>query len=152
GGEVGILSTPVIDLQRSLIYAVTDNLRAGVPAFSIHALDLTTGSEQLGGPTVIQGSVPGSGSGGANGTVPFNPQQHIQRPGLLLANGAVYIAFGSHGDQSPYHGWLISYDAGDLTHQLGIYMSTPNGDGGAFWQSGRGPAADDQGSIYAITG
>lgn len=153
GGEVGILGTPVIDLQRNVIYAVTDNLRSGAPSFSIHALDLGTGSEQMNGPAIIQASVPGTGSGAsANGTVPFDPQQHIQRPGLLLANGAVYVAFGSHGDQSPYHGWLVTYDAGDLTHQIGIYMSTPNGDGGAFWQSARGLAADDQGSIYAITG
>jgi uncharacterized protein (TIGR03437 family) len=153
GGEVGILSTPVIDLQRSIIYAVTDNLRGGLPSFSIHALDLATGSEQLGGPTIIQAAVPGSGAGGsADGNVHLDPQQHIQRPGLLLANGTVYVGFGSHGDQPPYHGWLVSYDAGDLTHQLGIYMSTPNGEGGAFWQSGRGPAVDDQGNIYAASG
>jgi hypothetical protein len=53
---------------------------------------------------------------------------------------------------SPYHGWLMSYDASDLTHQMGLYMSTPNGDGGSFWQSGRGLAADDLGNIYGITG
>src|SRR5207245_7885129 len=70
----------------------------------------------------------------------------------LLANNAVYVSFGSHGDQSPYHGWMLSYDASDLTRQLSAYNSTPNGDAGAFWQSGRGPAADAQGNIYAITG
>jgi uncharacterized protein (TIGR03437 family) len=152
GGEVGILSTPVIDLPRGLIYVVSDNLQGGAPAFYLHALDLATGAEQLGGPVAIQASVNGSGSGGAaNGTVPFDARQHIQRPGLLLANGLVYIAFGSHGDQSPYHGWLLAYNASDL-HQAAVYMSTPNGDGGSFWQSGRGPAADDSGNVYAITG
>jgi uncharacterized protein (TIGR03437 family) len=149
--EVGILSTPVIDPVRGVIYVVTDNLRNGLPAFHLHALDLTSGTEQLGGPVTITASVSGSGSGGEGGTVVFDPRQHIQRPGLLLANGAIYVAFGSHGDQSPYHGWLISYDAGNLA-QLSVYMSTPDGDGGAFWQSGRGPAADPAGNIYAITG
>ena len=152
GGEVGILSTPVIDLKRGVIYAVTDNLVNGKAVFNIHALDLTTGKEKLGGPVAIAGSVRGAGSGGANGTVPFDPQQHIQRPGLLLANGAIYVTFGSHGDVSPFHGWMISCDASDLKRQLGIYNSTPDGDEGAFWQSGRGPAADDGGNIYAITG
>jgi uncharacterized protein (TIGR03437 family) len=150
--EVGILGTPAIDLQRRVIYAVSDNFEGGAPVFHLHALDLATGNEQLGGPVTISGSVAGTGSGGDGTTVPFNPQQHIQRPGLLLANGAVYIAFGSHGDQSPFHGWLMSYDAGDLTHQLAVYMSTPNGDGGSFWQSGRGPAADSAGNVYALTG
>jgi len=153
GVEIGILGTPTIDLGRGVIYAVSDTVRNGAPVFYLHALDLTSGSEMLGGPTSISGAVQGSGSGAsANGTVPFDPQQHIQRPGLLLANNAIYIAFGSHEDKPPYHGWLMSYDAGNIAQQLGIYMSTPNGDGGAFWQSGRGPASDDGGNIYAITG
>lgn len=150
--EVGILSTPVIDVQRGIIYAVSDNLGAGAPLFQLHALDVATGAEQLGGPVPITASVSGSGSGGSGGTVAFNPYQHIQRPGLLLSNGAVYIAFGSHGDQSPFHGWLISYDASDLTHQLAVFMSTPNGDGGSFWHSARGLAADPAGNVYGITG
>jgi len=83
--------------------------------------------------------------------VPFDAKQHIQRPALLLANDAVYVAFGSHADQSPYHGWIMTYGAGDL-RQIGIYMSTPNGDGGSFWQSGRGIAAAANGALFAITG
>lgn len=153
GGDVGILSTPVIDLQRGVMYVVSDNLENDAPVFYLHALDLISGAEQLGGPVVIKGSVRGNGSGGTgDGTVAFNPIQHIQRPGLLLVNGTVYVAFGSHADQSPYHGWMMSYDASDLTRQIGLYMTTPNGDGGSIWQSGRGPAADNQGNIYLITG
>jgi hypothetical protein len=87
-----------------------------------------------------------------HGTLAFKPMQHIQWPGLLLANGVVYVAFGPHADRSPYHGWLMTYDASDLTRQARIYMTTPNGDGGAIWQSGRGPAADEQRSVYLITG
>jgi uncharacterized protein (TIGR03437 family) len=150
--EVGILSTGAIDRVRGVLYVVTDILRNGVPVFSLHALDLATGAERLNGPVVLNASVAGTGSGGTAGRIPFNPKQHIQRPGLLLANGSVYVAFGSHGDQSPYHGWLMSYDASDLTHQNGVYVSTPNGDEGAFWQSGRGPAVDELGNIYAVTG
>ncbi len=127
--EVGILGTGVIDLQRS------------------------TGAERLNGPMKMTASVTGTGSAVlADGTIPFDPLQHIQRPGLLLANNAIYVGFGSHGDQFPYHGWILSYDAIDLSHRLGVYVSTPNGNGGAFWQSGRGLAADLQGNVYAITG
>ena len=151
--EVGILSTGVIDPQRSVIYVVADVYEGGSPVFYLHALDLSTGAERLNGPMKMTASVTGSGSAVlANGTIPLDPMQHIQRPGLLLANNAIYIGFGSHGDKFPYHGWILSYDATDLSHQLGTYVSTPNGNGGAFWQSSRGLAADLDGNVYAITG
>jgi hypothetical protein len=151
--EVGILGTPAIDLQRGVLYVLSDTLERGAPAFYLHALDLATGAERLNGPVLLHGSVRGTGSGSlADGTLPFDPQQHIQRPGVLLANDSVYIGFGSHGDQDPYHGWLCRYDASDLTRQLGVYVSTPNGNGGSFWQSGRGPAVDKEGNLYTVTG
>ena len=151
--EVGILGTPAIDLERGVLYVVADTLERGAPAFHLHALDLATGAERLQGPVLIAASVAGTGSGSlADGTLPLDTQQHIQRPGLLLANDSVYIGLGSHGDQDPYHGWMLRYDASDLTRQLGVYVSTPKGNGGSFWQSGRGPAADDQGNIYSVTG
>ena len=30
-------------------------------------------------------------------------------------------------------------------------MTTPDGNAGSIWQSGRGPAADRQGNIYVVT-
>jgi hypothetical protein len=151
--EVGILSTGVIDLQRGVLYIVADTLEGGTPAFYLHALDLATGVERLNGPVSLAASVPGTGSGALpGGTVRLDPGQHIQRPGLLLANDSIYVGFGSHGDQDPYHGWMLRYDASDVSRQLGAYVSTPNGNGGSFWQSGRGPAADQQGNLYAVTG
>jgi uncharacterized protein (TIGR03437 family) len=132
---------------------VADVLENGAPVFYLHALDLASGAERLNGPVALTATVNGTGTGSlADGTIPFDPMQHLQRPGLLLANNSVYVSFGSHGDMSPYHGWILSYDASDLSHQVGVYMSTPNGDAGSFWHSGRGPAADSQGNIYAITG
>jgi hypothetical protein len=151
--EVGILSTGVIDLQRGVLYVVADTLEGGTPAFYLHALDLATGVERLNGPVPLTATVAGTGSGAlTDGTLTLDPRQHIQRPGLLLANDSVYIGFGSHGDQDPYHGWMLRYDASDLSRQLGAFVSTRNGNGGAFWQSGRGPAADPEGNIYAVTG
>ncbi len=151
--EVGILSTGVIDLQRGVLYVVADILEGDAPVFYLHALDLKTGAERLNGPVALAASVRGTGTEeGADGTVPFDAMRHIQRPGLLLANHSVYIAFGSHGDEDPYHGWLLRYDASDVSRQLGVYMTTPDGNAGAIWQSGRGPAADLRGNIYAITG
>ena len=153
GFEVGILSTGTIDPQRGVLYVVADILQGARPAFYLHALDLATGTERLNGPVALSASYSGTGSEAlADGTVPFDPMQNLQRPGLLLANNSVYVTFGSHADQYPYHGWMLNYDASDLTRQLGTYLSTPDGNGGSIWQSGRGPAADRQGNIYAVTG
>ncbi|MBS1859397.1 MAG: hypothetical protein JST11_28745 [Acidobacteria bacterium] len=146
-GEVGVLGTGAIDLNQGVLYVVADTLVNGAPVFTLHALDLATGAERLNGPATIKMSAAGSA-----GAVAFDPLQHIQRPGLLLANGSVYIGFGSHGDQAPWHGWLVSYNAGDLTQQNGVFLTTPNGNGGSFWQSGRGVAADQSGTLYAISG
>ena len=144
--EIGILGTGVIDLQRGVLYVVADTVVSGAPAFFLHALDLGTGQERMNGPVAIAGTVPS-----VAGSLVFDPQQHIQRPGLLLANDTVYIAFGSHGDQVPFHGWLMSYSAADLT-QVGVFATTPSAMGGSIWQSGRGLAADGQGNVYAISG
>lgn len=156
--EVGILSTGAIDLQRQALYVVSATLSPGGEqgdsiVYQLHALDLTTGAEVLGGPTVIQASVQGTGDGSTLlGSLAFDPQMHIQRPGLLLANGAVYLAFGSHADDPPWHGWLMSYNASDLSQQLSAQATTPNSYGGSIWQAGAGLAADDSGDIYALTG
>src|SRR5205807_999173 len=107
--------------------------------------------EKLNGPAEIRAQVRGTGDGSVDGFLVFDASQHIQRPALLLVGGVVYIAFGSHGDLAPYHGWLLGYSAADVSKQVSVFNSTPRGAGGSIWQSGRGPAADDAGHIFAVT-
>ena len=150
--ENGILSTPAIDLGRNAIYVVTDTFEKGVPVFRLHALDLSDGSEKFGGPVEIGAIVNGDGDASEDGKIAFDPSQHIQRPGLLLANETVYIAFGSHGDEYPYHGWVMGYDASFIQRQTAVFNSTPQGGAGSIWQSGRGLAADSSGDLYVASG
>ena len=150
--EIGILSTGAIDLQAGALYIVSEALQGSTPLFQLHALDIATGRELMNGPAIIGGQVPGSGAESNNGTIAFDPMWHLQRPGLLLANGSVYFSFGSHGDQSPWHGWLFRYIASDLSQAPSVFNTTTVGGGGAIWQSGRGLAADSTGSLYVITG
>jgi hypothetical protein len=150
--STGILSTPVIDATKNAIYLVSDTFAAGTPVFQLHALDLSTGREILSGPVAITATVSGDGDASEQGTIALDPVQHLQRPGLLLLNNAVYIAFGSHADQDPYHGWILAYDATNLQHQLNVLNTTPRGGEGSVWQSGRGLAADSDGNIYVGTG
>ena len=150
--EVGILSTPVIDLASNTIYVVAETLDNELPVFHIHALDLSDGHEKSAGPIVIAPSVNGVGDGSQTGHIVMNPIRHLQRPGLLLLNGAVYVAFGSIRDHFPFHGWIAAYDAANLHRQVAIFNTTPDGGAGGIWQSGRGLAADADGNIYAATG
>lgn len=149
--EIGITSTPVIDPASQTLYVVAATKENGIYFYRLHALDLTTGSEKDGGPIAISGSVPGTGDANdGTGNVPFNPVMQLNRPGLLLVSGTVYIAFGSHCDENPYHGWLFAYDAATLKQQA-IFNTTPNGGQGAIWQAGGGIAADAAGNIYLAT-
>lgn len=150
--QVGILSTPVIDPGAQVIYVVGETFEGGAPVFRLHGLSLADGHEMENGPAVISASFPGAGSASVNGTIAFDPFWHLQRPGLALANGTIYIAFGSHGDAGNYHGWLMSYNASNLQQQIAVFNTTPNGNGGAIWQSGRAPTIDDGGNVYVVTG
>jgi hypothetical protein len=151
GTEIGITSTPAIDLDTKTLYVCAFTKTGDSYAYRLHALDLRTGSERFGWPVLIQGSVPGTGDGSDGVNVAFNAHNHLQRSALLLANGVVYVAFASFADAHPYHGWLFGYD----THRLKpptVLNLTPNGAGAGIWQSGAGPASDSAGNIYVVTG
>ena len=148
-GTIGILSTPVIDTKVQIIYVVAETLENNNFVFRLHALSLTNGAEKYNGPVVISGSYTGTADGST--LVAFTPAMHWQRPGLLEANGNIYVTFGSHQDAPPYHGWIFAYDARSL-RTVNIKCLTPNGSEGGIWQSGSGLLADPSGFVYAVTG
>lgn len=150
--ENGILGTPVIDHATGTIYAVAATLENGVYTFRLHAVDAATGAQRPGSPVTLAAEVEGKGAASVNGRIAFDAAQHLQRLALLLHKGVVYAAFGSHGDMDPYHGWLLGYSAANVQQQVSVFNPTPGGDRGAFWQSGRGPAVDDDGNILLIAG
>jgi hypothetical protein len=147
---IGIHSTPVFDTTTGTMYVLAKVSQAGAPHQFLHALDVTTGMDRAGSPVEIKASAPGSGSGSANGQIAFDPKIELQRAGLLLQNGVVYIAWASHCDVSPWHGWVMAYDAKTLA-QRGAYLATPTGNAGGIWQSGMGLSADDTG-VYFVSG
>ena len=154
--EVGITSTPVIDVASGTIYvsAKTKQVTNSVTTFhhKLHALSLTNGAEKFGGPAEVTATVVGTGDG-YDGTnhVPFNPLTQFNRAALLLNKGVVYMGSASHCDDGPYHGWLVGYDAQTLTLS-NVFNTTPNGGLGGIWQAGCGPASDASNNVYCITG
>ena len=151
--QIGITSTPVIDAQTGTIYVEAESKLADGVTFihRIHTLDMTTGAERSPGPVEIAATVPGSSDGG--NAVTFDPLHQLNRPGLLLVNGTVYLGFASSCDIGPYHGWIFAYDAATLALRA-TYVTTPNesqGEGG-IWMSGAGLSADSNANIFASTG
>lgn len=138
--EIGITATPVIDNNGRTLYVVATNTQG----FWLHALDLHTGSEKFGGPVKVTATVAGTGSGSVNGMITLEASC-LQRAGLALVDGVVFIGFGS----CP-HGWLLGYDAQSL-RQVSTLNTTPNGAGGTVWMSGGAPATDGQGNLYVMT-
>jgi len=155
---IGIVATPVIRRDQSgggTIYltAKTKEVVNGTTSYvyRLHALDILSGAERQGSPVVIQASVPSSASDAVNGVLSFNAKKHMQRPGLLLLNNTIYMAFASHTDRAPYHGWVLGYNA-DTLARTAVYCTTANTGYGGIWQSGQGLSADGAANIYAITG
>jgi hypothetical protein len=77
----------------------------------------------------------------------------LQRPGLLLQNGQVSIGWAAFcGDYGPYHGWVIAYNATNLTQQVGVFNDSANGGQDGIWMSGGGLAGDANFNTYFATG
>src|SRR5260370_3928796 len=155
--EIGITPTPAIDLQSGTLYVLarTKESRGALSADryvqKMHALAVTTGAEKFGGPVEIKASVKGSGAGSSRGEVVFDALRELPRAAVLLADGQVYLTWGSSCDVGPYHGWVMAYNAHTLA-QTAVFHTSPDAEESSIWQSDNGPAADEQGNVYLATG
>jgi hypothetical protein len=158
--EIGITSTPVIDLKsgpNGTIFLVTMSKDSSNNYHHrLHALDLVTHAELNGGPTEVQATYPGTGSGNSGGTQTFHAGSYEERAALLLLNGAIYTTWTSHCDAPNYTSWVISYSESTLQRlsvlNLTANGTTQNGQEGGIWGAGDGPAADASGFIYVLVG
>jgi hypothetical protein len=139
--DIGIVGTPVIDPNTNTIYVVSKSKNGSSVHQRLHALNLADGSERFGGPQEIAFS--------SNG-ITFDPLRQNQRAGLALVGGVVYIAYASHGDNPVYYGWVVGYNASNLS-LVSVFNDDPGSGFGGIWMSGGAPAADSN-SLYVITG
>lgn len=142
--EIGITPTPATDMKSGTVYVLA-RVREGGGVFSLgnyrhrlHALAITTGAEKYGGPAEIKAAG-------------FDGLRELPRAGLLLANGQVFLTWGSSCDVKPYHGWVMASDQRTLA-QTGVLNTSPGAGESGIWQSDMGPAADERGNVYVATG
>jgi hypothetical protein len=160
--EYGITGTPVIDLASQTMYLAAKtcerplasdcaNANGANTAYRLHALDIVTGAERPNSPKLIEAICNDTTPGQPARRFSFNAAHHLQRAGLLLSRGLVYLGFGSHADAKHFHGWILAYDPVTL-EQVSSFCTSPHVDGAAVWQAGSGLVADDAGDIFAMTG
>ncbi len=152
--DLGSTSTPVIDPTTGTVY-LTTRLETGKGGLAnahwyLQAISSVTGAETPGFPVEITGTpynTPG---------VSFNEPTEEQRPGLLLLNGTVYLAFASDCDSTPYRGIVVGLST--TTHAITSMWSDESGVGtdensqAGIWQSGAGLVSDEPNRIVLTTG
>jgi hypothetical protein len=160
--QVGITSTPVIDLATNTMYvdAFTDDSGGSGTSYSHHiwALDIATGQQKM-APMLVAASIQGTNpADSVGGTITFVAKQQIQRAAMTLLNGTLYVAYAGYADTDPYHGWVLGYDTSNL-NLVKVFNTTPRlspsedahaGEGG-IWQGGAGLASDGT-HLYLLTG
>ncbi len=139
---VGTVDAPVIDTNAGTIFFVTGQKDYdGTYSSRLQALDILTGNDRKGSPVEVTATASG---------VTFDPAFQMNRPGLLLQNNRLYIAYGSYGDNGAYHGWILAYNPSTLA-QTARWLDTPTGKRGGIWMSGGGLVGDGT-NVYVTTG
>jgi autotransporter-associated beta strand protein len=171
--QIGITGTPVIDPSTNLLYLdVKTKETVGANAFyvqRVHAINIANGTDAANAYVLgttentdnntnnTQIYVPGTGDGNVGGVVQFNALREANRPALSLVNGTVYLAFASHGDNGPYHGWVVTLNVANLSTQgfvlTGVLNVDPNGGGAGIWNGAGGLTFEpDNSAFYFETG
>lgn len=144
-GNLGILSTPVIDASTNTLYLVACTLEANTMVYRLHAVDITSGSLRPNSGVKISASYNGSA---------FDGRYQTQRVSLVLAGNQVVFGFGAIELEyaGGYVGWMMAYDKASLA-QTGAFATVTTGNrGGGVWQSGRPPVVDGAGFVYVFVG
>jgi iron transport multicopper oxidase len=145
--NIGVTATPVIDAATNTAYLTHKTYASGTSGTArwfMDAIDMKTGTEKAGFPVQL------SGTAQNHPTMTFQPTTELQRPGLLLMNGVVYAAFGSHCDFTPWQGWVFGVStSGEVKAR---WVALPSGNGAGIWQSGAGLTSDGPGSLMIATG
>jgi hypothetical protein len=172
--EIGITGTPVIDPASNLLYLVvkTKETIGGSAHYvqRLHAINVGDGTDAVtpvllgdttnGNTNNTQIYVYGSGDGNVtdpyNGTgkpvVQFNALRENERGALNLVNNQVYVEWASHGDNGPYHGWVVVWDVSNVKttgfQMKGVLNTSPNNGLSGIWQGSGRLAFEANGSAF----
>jgi hypothetical protein len=172
-GDVGITSTPVIDISQNtganntitsgVLYLVARTKTTTSPITyvqTVYALNIITGA------TLASIPIGGTYSSGLVSIAWDSTYARTQNQrGALLAlpvtgqNPQIVITWAASCDatNAPYNGWMMAYQlnsAQTALTQTAIWLSVPSNTTyeGGIWQGGSGPAADSANHMYLAVG
>jgi len=154
GPNVGITSTPVIDLARGEIFLIA-YVNGTTPSYQLHAINLITLADALPPVTVAASQTLTDGT-----TFKFNATYQRQRPGLLEVSGNIYAGFGSFCDFSANQsrGWVLGWKAETLAPLIHAELNDTQATSptsfflSSVWMSGFGLAAGESNHVIFSTG
>jgi len=153
GPNIGITSTPVIDLSLQRIYVMA-YVNGASPQYQLHALSLTTLADAVPSITVAASHKLTNGF-----TFSFNATYQRQRPALLERGGVIYAGFGSFCDYQGNNsrGWVLGWRASNLAQLPNSQLDDTQATSptsfflSSVWMSGYGLAANGD-NIFFSTG
>src|SRR6267143_6101948 len=132
-GSMGIIGTPIVDLPSRALFLnamVTPDGGTTIKHY-ILSLNVDTGAINPGWPVDV-------GLTAQHNGITFTPSIQQQRPALGIVGNVLYVGYGSMGDCSLYHGWLIGVP---INNPASVTAWATSAIGGAIWGVG-GIASD----------
>ena len=142
---MGITGTPIVDLaSRALFFDAMITPDGGTTKkHLIFSLNVDTGDINPGWPVDVEATATYNG-------IDFIPAIQQQRPALGIVGNILYVGYGSMGDCSPFHGWLVGVPIDNPASVTAWAAATASTHGGAIW--GVGGIASDGKNPFVTTG
>jgi hypothetical protein len=142
--DIGVTGGPVYDPATGDVYLVAQTVPKTAPSYHLFGINPATGA------VVLRQFLGGRPSNDPD--ITLNAADQLERPGLLLLNGWVYAAFGSHCDHSPWTGFVDGVNVSTkATTEWGDETGVTDNEAG-IWQGGGGLMSDGSGRIIVSTG
>jgi hypothetical protein len=142
--DVGVTGGPVYDPGTNAVYVMAQIKPGKHPLYSLFGINPGNGkiTESVG--------VPPRPSNDSHLT--FSGTNEMARPGLLLVDGWVYAAFGSHCDHKPYVGYVAGVNVSTHARTMWADETGTSNNQAGIWQGGGGLMSDGSGRIFLTSG
>ena len=147
--NIGVTGTPAYDPVSGDVYMFGEIMSGSSPQWKLFGINPSNGHIDL--------QQPISGSPTNAPSMTFNSEMQLERPGVLIMDGAAYGGFAGNCDTNPYVGYVARVTLPNGTVSGGAVSlwtdeSGATNDMAGIWQSGGGIMSDGSGRIFVTSG
>ncbi|HSR84946.1 MAG TPA: choice-of-anchor D domain-containing protein [Streptosporangiaceae bacterium] len=142
--NVGVVGTPAYDSATGDIFFFANIMNGKNPAYYMVQMNPASGA--------VVKKIQITGRPSNNPNIGFSARYNLERPGVLVLDGAVYGAFASHCDTKPYTGYVARVNIATGAETLWSPESGVTNNQAGIWQSGAGLMSDGPGRIFLTSG